>query len=186
MCSRVGCGRWAFAIDRSHPGHRGKTFTLRRSAPMSKGESLLYWGVWCQARQTFPSIWLGVARRALASLRDRHFGPSTMGIRRMRRNDLGDVLAVRLDGRHKAFHELTSPIVPAGDIAPPVGGIQVCSCCIESRTALSRHNFFPRPAKLSVVNPHPMHDDRHSSCYGDNRALHSSTPGYLHAPGLEP
>src|SRR6266511_2672422 len=47
-------------------------------------------------------------------------------------------------------------------------------------------SFFPGPAKLGAIHPYAMHDDCQSSRHGDDRALHATMPGNLHAPGLEP
>ncbi len=149
-------------------------------------ECLLYWGVWCQARQTFPPIWFWCRSQGSGFSSGSALRPSHDGIRRMRRNDLGDVLAVRLTEGTRHSTNSPHPSSLRGTSLHQSAEFKFAPIALNPVRLSCRRNFFPRPAKLSAVNPHPMHDDGHSSCYGDDRALHSSTPGYLHAPGLEP
>ena len=104
-------------FESSHPSHavrsplcnfrvwenRRHSRGLGRRAPVSSRDRtgwLLCWGVRCQALQTFfgRSEFADVARRGHAFLRDGRCWPSQDGIRRMRRTNLGSVLAVRPGG----------------------------------------------------------------------------------------
>src|SRR5664279_104447 len=89
------------------------------------------------------------------------------------------------DGRSKRTYELTSSIVPRGTSFhclvelrfPPIAfdPAQVSCCC-----------DVPGPAELSAINPYAVQDHGQPACQGDDRLLHSATPGDLHRPGLEP
>ena len=70
-----------------------------------------------------------VTRRVLASLRDRHLGPPMMGSGGCGGPICRRVLAVRLTAGIKDSKRTRLIHRPCGDIAPPVGGIQVFSCC---------------------------------------------------------
>ena len=93
---------------------------------------LLCWGVRCQALQTFfgRSEFADVARRGHASLRDRRCWPSQDGIRRMRRTNLGSVLAVRPGGSTSQPTDSPHPS-SLRDIAPPIDGTHVFSLFVS-------------------------------------------------------
>ena len=80
---------------------------------------------WCQALSDC-SVDPGfdVARRVLASLRDRHSGPPMMGSEGCGGPISRYVLAVRLTAGIKTRNGLASSIVPAGTSLHRVGGIQ--------------------------------------------------------------
>ncbi len=58
-------------------------------------------------------------------------GPSHDGIRRMRRTNLPTRPCRKTYGRHKESKRTRLIHRPCGDIAPPVGGIRVFSCCVS-------------------------------------------------------
>jgi hypothetical protein len=58
-------------------------------------------------------------------------GPSHDGIRRMRRTNLRRRPCRKTYGRHKDSKRTRLIHRPCGDIAPPVGGIRVFSCCVS-------------------------------------------------------
>src|SRR6266511_2937083 len=99
---------------------------------ISEFESFSIGAGWCQALSDC-SVDPGfdATRRVLASLRDRHLGPPMMGSGGCGGPIYRDVLAVRLTTGIRTRNGLASSIVPAGDIAPPVGGIHIFSCRIS-------------------------------------------------------
>ena len=165
---------------------------------MQRFESFSNGAGWCQALSDCSVDLVWMFSQVLASLRDRHLGPPMMGSGGCGGPISRRVLAVRLTAGIRTRNGLASSIVPCGDIAPPVGGIHVSPSCfycaqvavrydmMSVRTLRScRRSFFPGPAKLGAIHPHAMHD-RQPSRYSDDRALHPTMPGNLHAPGLEP
>src|SRR5450756_101787 len=96
--------------------------------------------------------------RALASLRNRHQGPSIMGFEDEAEQSLGRPCRLA-DSRTKRTYELTSSIVPRGtsfhrwvDLGfSPIGFDSAWfSCCCRG--------LFPGPAELGAVNPDAVHD----------------------------
>ena len=92
---------------------------------ISEFESFSIGAGWCQALSDC-SVDPGfdVARRVLASLRDRHSGPPMMGSEGCGGPISRYVLAVRLTAGIKTRNGLASSIVPAGTSLHRVGGIQ--------------------------------------------------------------
>src|SRR3954447_20942998 len=92
----------------------------------------------------------------------------------------------KISGTNKGQDGLTSTIVPARDIAPPVGGTRVFSLLVSLRPLKpgrsSGCDVGTCPAELGAVRPHAVHDHRHSPRHGDDRALHPTMPSDLHAP----
>ena len=83
---------------------------------------------------------------------------------------------IDLPGRHTQSDELTSPIVPGGDLdaeVPP----RYCG--------FSASNGSCTPAKLRLVNPHPMQDDRQLTGHGNRCLLQTSPLRHPDAPGLQ-
>jgi hypothetical protein len=107
------------------PSRRGLSRFLKYivRARIPEFESFCIGADWCQALSdcSVDLVW-DVPRRVLASLRDRHLGPPIMGSGGCGGPIYGDVLAVRLAAGIRTRNGLASSIVPAGDIAPPVGG----------------------------------------------------------------
>src|SRR4051812_10414176 len=68
----------------------------------------------------------------------------------------------KIDGTNKGQDGLTSTIVPARDIAPPVGGTRVFSLLVSLRPLKpgrsSGCDVGTCPAELGTVRPHAVHD----------------------------
>src|SRR6266516_4896398 len=103
---------------------------LTNCMPGRKFESFSIGAGWCQALSDC-SVAPGfdVARKVLASLRDRHFGPPMMGSGGMRRTNLSRRPCRKTYGRYQDSKRTRLIHRPCGDIAPPIGGIQVFSPC---------------------------------------------------------
>src|SRR5450759_1596934 len=91
------------------------------------------------------------------------------------------------NGGSKRPSELTSSIVPRGtsfhrsvelDFSPIACDPALLSC--------SCRGLLPVPAELGAVNPDAVHDHSPSAGQRHNRLFHSTAPGDLHRPGLEP
>jgi hypothetical protein len=96
--------------------------------------SLLYWGgLVSSAFRLFRRSGVDVARRILASLRDRH-APSHDGIRRMGRNNLPNVLAVGSTAGHPRAPGLSLAgvrlVIPDHALGlPGLRALSLCTCC---------------------------------------------------------
>src|SRR6266403_473154 len=89
--------------------------------------------------------------------------PSHDGIRRMRRTNLLTRPCRKTYGRNKDSNGLASSIVPAGDIAPPVGGIHVFSCGVL----------------LCTTRCEIRHDERHKCALTAKRTVVVLVPAIL-------
>lgn len=78
--------------------------------------------------------------------------------------------------RHTQSDELTSPIVPGGDLDAEVA---------PRYFYLSDSNGSCTPAKLRLVNPHPMQDHRQLAGHGNRCLLQTSPLRHPDAPGLQ-
>jgi hypothetical protein len=109
-----------------------KTFKGIICDDISEFESFSIGAGWCQALSdcSVDLMW-DVTRRVLASLRDRHFGPPIMGSGGCGGPIYRGVLAVGLTAGIRTRNGLHLIHRPCGDIAPPVGGIHVFSCCVS-------------------------------------------------------
>jgi hypothetical protein len=98
---------------------------------ISEFESFSIGAGWCQALSdcSVDLVW-DVPRRVLASSGSA-LGPSHDGIMRMRRTNLRRRPCRKTYGRHKDSKRTRLILRPCGDIAPPVGGIRVFSCCVS-------------------------------------------------------
>ena len=106
---------------------------------------------------------------------------------RTRWNNLYRGLVVSLNDRSKRTCELTSSIVPRGtsfhcwvdlEFSPIGFDPERFSCCCRG--------WLPGPAEFGAVNPDAVHDDGQPASQGHDRLLHSTAPGDLHGPRLEP
>jgi hypothetical protein len=134
----------------------------------------------------FPPLQCRCRSRALASLRNRHQGPSTMGFEDEAEQSVGRPCC-RTNGRTKRTCELTSSIVPRGTsfhcwvdlVFSPIGFDAVwfsCCCC----------GLLPGPPELGAVNPDAVHDHGQPASQGHDRLFHPAASGDLHGPRLEP
>src|SRR6516165_1636520 len=94
--------------------------------------------------------------RGLASLRNRHCGPSIMGFEGEVEQSIGRPCR-QTNSRSKPTYELTSSIVPRGTSFHH--GVELEFPPIASDPlGLSYRCYFPGPAELGAVNPDAMHD----------------------------
>ena len=134
----------------------------------------------------YPPLQCRCRSRARASLRNRHQGPSIMGLENEAEQSIGRPCR-QTNGRSKRTNELTSSIVPRGasfhrsvelECSPIVFDPARFSCCCRG--------LFPGPAELGAINPYAVHDHGQPACQRHDRLLHTAAPGDLHRPGLEP
>ena len=103
-----------------------------------------------------------------------------------RRNNLTDGLAF-MNGRSKRPSELTSSIVPRGTSFHHSVELE----CLPIRSDLVRLScrdrcLFSGPAELGAINPDAVHDHGQTPGQRHDRLFHSTAPGDLHRPSLEP
>ena len=97
---------------------------------ISEFESFSIGAGWCQALSdcSVDLVW-NVHSQGPRFSSGSALGPSHDGIRRMRRTNLPRRPCRKTYGRHKDSKRTRLIHRPCGDIAPPVGGIRVFSCC---------------------------------------------------------
>ena len=132
----------------------------------------------------YPPLQFRCRSRARASLRNRHYGPSTMGFEDEAEQSLGRPCRLT-NGRSKRTCELTPSIVPRGtsfhglvelEIPPIVFVYLRTSCCRD----------LPGPTELSAINPYAVHDHGQPTRQRHDRLFHPAASGDLHGPRLEP
>src|SRR5450759_3978402 len=123
--------------------------------------------------------------RARASLRNRHQGPSIMGVEGEVEQSIGRRCR-QTNGRSKRPNELTSSIVPRGTSFHRWVELECSPIAFDPELLSCRGYFFPGPAELGAVNPYAVHDHGQPACQRHDRLFHPAVPGDLHRPGLEP
>ncbi len=93
--------------------------------------------------------------------------------------------ALPLDGRCKRTCGLTSSIVPRGTSFHRSVELEFPPIAFDPARFSCRGDL-PGPPELGAVNPYAVHDHGQPSSQGHDRLFHSSAPGDLHRPGLEP
>ena len=121
--------------------------------------------------------------RALASLRNRHQGPSTIGFE---------------DGAEQSLPRPCQQITagPSGHTNSPHPSSReghhstarwICVFLLSHRSYVpSGCRGFPGPAELGAVNPDAMHDHRQPARQRHDRLFHPAAPGDPNGPRLEP
>src|SRR4051812_50203043 len=92
----------------------------------------------------------------------------------------------KIDGTNKGQDGLASTIVPARDIAPPVGGTRVFSSLISPPNRSSGCGGGGFPAEPRAVGPHAEDDHRHFARHHEHFAVHFPRPSNLYAPRFHP
>src|SRR5665648_629255 len=90
-------------------------------------------------------------------IRDRHHGPSIMGVEDEAEQSIGRPCR-QTNGWSKRTNELTSSIVPRGTSFHRWVELQ-CSPIVIDPVRLSCCCDVPGPAELGAVNPYAVHDD---------------------------
>ena len=113
-------------------------------------------------------------------------GPSIMGFEDEVEQSFGRPCR-QCDCRFKRPYELTSSIVPRGTSFhhrveleyPPIRSDLVRLSCRD-------RCLFSGPAELGAINPDAVHDHGQTPGQCHDRLFHSTAPGDLHRPSLEP
>src|ERR1017187_6304719 len=112
-------------------------------------------------------------------------GPSTMGFENEAEQSIGRPYR-QTDSRSSDRYELTSSIVPRGTSFHRVVELACSPIACDPAWFSCRCGLFPGPAELGAINPDAVHDHGQPARQCHDRLLHSTTPGDLHRPGLEP
>jgi hypothetical protein len=110
--------------------------------------------------QTIHHSSVDVARGLVGSLRNRRQRPSSMGFE----DEAEQSPCRQMNGRSKRTNELTSSIVPRGDIIPALGGAQVSPLVFDPAQSSCHCCFFLGPAELGAVNPYAVRDHGQPAC----------------------
>jgi hypothetical protein len=129
---RASTGTRIVSVARIRPysGKFARSFKAIFCNDISEFESFSIGAGWCQALSDYSVdlVW-DVQSQGARFSSGSALGPSHDGITRMRRTNLRRRPCRKTSGRHKDSKRTRLIHRPCGDIAPPVGGIRVFSCC---------------------------------------------------------